>query len=61
MAAVVKSKHQEEIVDIFIKHWIAIFRAPGTRISDNGGEFNNTLFADMAEQFNINVKLKCKP
>ena len=29
LAAVVKSKHQEEIVDIFIKHWIAIFGAPG--------------------------------
>ena len=26
-------------------------------ISDNGGEFNNTLFTDKTEQFNINVKL----
>ena len=25
-------------------------------ISDNGGEFNNTLFTNMAELFNINVK-----
>ena len=55
-AAVVKSKRQEEIVDIFIKHWIAIFGAPEMIISDNGGEFNNTLFTNMAELFNINVK-----
>ena len=54
--AVVKSKRQEEIVDIFIKHWIAIFGAPGMIISDNGDEFNNTLFTNMAELFNINVK-----
>ena len=52
-AAVVKSKRQEEIVDIFIKHWIAIFGAPGMIISDNGGEFNSTLFTNMAE---LNVK-----
>ena len=55
-AAVVKYKRQEEIVDIFIKHWIAIFGAPGMIISDNGGEFNNTLFTNMAELFNLNVK-----
>ena len=35
-AAVVKSKGQEKI-DIFIKHWIAIFGASaGMIISDNG-------------------------
>ena len=54
--AVVKSKHQEEIVDIFIRHWIAIFGAPGMIISDSGGEFNNRLFTNMVEVFNINVK-----
>ena len=26
-------------------------------ISDNGGEFNNSLFTSMAEMFNINGKL----
>ena len=57
LAAVVKSKRQEEIVDIFIKHWIAIFGAPGMIISDNGREFNDNLFTSMAEIFNIIVKL----
>ena len=55
-ASVFKSKRQEEIVDIFIKHWITIFGAPGMLISDNASEFNNSLFANMAEMFNINIK-----
>ena len=55
-AAVVNSKRQEEIVDKFIKHWIAIFGAPCMIIPDNGGEFNNNLFTNMAEMFNIRVK-----
>ena len=41
-AAVVKSKGQEKIVDIFIKHWIAIFGASaGMIISDNGSNVIN--------------------
>ena len=53
-ASVVKSKKKEEVVDAFIKHWIAIFGAPGTILSDNGGEFSNDLFHMLGEQFNIN-------
>ena len=37
-AAVVKSKRQEEMADIFIKHWIAIFGAQVMIISDKCGE-----------------------
>ena len=47
-----RSKRKEEIVDTFIKHWIAVFEAPGVILSDNGGEFNNSLFLNMTEQFN---------
>ena len=54
-ASLVKSKKREEI-DAFIKYWIAIFGAPGTILSDNGGEFSNNLFHVLGEQFNINVK-----
>ena len=43
-ASVVKSKKKEEVVDAFIKDWIAIFGAPSTIFSDNGGEFSNDLF-----------------
>ena len=52
----VNSKKKEEVADVFIKHWIAIFGAPGTILSDNGGEFSNDLFHVLDEQFNINVK-----
>ena len=55
-AAIVNSNRQEEIVDVFIKHWIAIFGAPGVVVSNNGGEFNNASFGKMATQFNIYLK-----
>ena len=54
--AAVRSKRKEEIVDNFINHWIAIFAAPGVILSDKRGEFNNSLFLNMAEQFNITLK-----
>ena len=47
---------KEEIVDTFSKHYIAIFGAPDMTLSDNGGEFNNRLFLNMAEQFNVTLK-----
>lgn len=47
-------KCQEEMGDIFIKHWNGTFRAPGMVIPDNKGELNNTLFTDMAKQFKGN-------
>ena len=55
-AAVVCWKRKEEIVDTFIKHWIAIFGAPGILLSDNDGQFNNSLFLHMAEQVTITLK-----
>ena len=55
-AAVVSSKRKEEIVDTFIKVWIVVFGAPGMILSNNGGEFNNSLFLNMTEQFNITLK-----
>ena len=55
-AAVACSKRKEEIVDTFSKHWIARFGAPDVILSDNGGDFNNSLFFNVAEQFNITLK-----
>ena len=55
-AAVVRSKRKEEIVDAFIKNWIVIFGAPGVILPDNGSEFSNSLFLNMAEEFNITLK-----
>jgi transposase InsO family protein len=54
-ACVVKSKQSSEIVGKFIQCWIGVHGAPKKVYSDNGGEFNNAEFRDMAENFNIEV------
>ena len=57
IAAVVRWKWKEEIVDAFIKHYIAIFGAPSMVFSDNADEINNSLFLNMAEQLNISSRI----
>ena len=42
-------------IDTFIKHWKAVFGAPDMILSDNGAEFNNSLFLNMAEQFTLKI------
>ena len=55
-AAVVNSKRQEEIVNTFIRCWIAIFAASGVIISNKCDKFSNSLLVDIAEQLNIVLK-----
>ena len=52
---VVKSKDKQTILRAIMTGWIARFGAPGQFLSDNGGEFNNEEFREMAEAFNIRV------
>lgn len=40
----------------FVTHWISIHGPPRKVFCDNGLEFNNQEFGDMAENFNIEVK-----
>ena len=40
------------IIDLTFEHWIALFGAPNRFLSDNGGEFNNELYKEMAELLN---------
>ena len=54
-AAIITSKHKEVIIDLIFKHRIALFGAPNRSLSDNGGEFNNELYKEMAELLNIEV------
>ena len=54
-AAVVKSKHKEEIVKTIFQHWIVLFGPPYQILSDNRGEFNNELLREMSNQLNIFV------
>ena len=56
-AAVVLSKRKVEIADTFIKHWIVVFKVPGVTFSDNRDKFNNNLFLNSDEYFNINLKI----
>ena len=57
-AAVIKSKHKEEIVKAIFQHWIVLFDPPNQILSDNGGEFNNELLREMSDQLNIFVRSK---
>ena len=50
------SKESSEILRAIFKHWIAYFGTPGSFLTDNGREFNNQLFRDMAQNLNIIVR-----
>ena len=50
-AAVVNSRRKEKFFNIFMKYWIAVFDAPRVVISDDRGEFKNSLLIDLAEHF----------
>lgn len=52
---VVKSKEKEVILHAVMTGWIAKFGSPRQFLSDNGGEFSNEAFIEMAESFNIRV------
>ena len=54
-AVVCKSKEPKEIVSGIIKCWISIFGPPMKFLTDNGGEFANELFVELAESFNIKI------
>ena len=54
-AAVIPCKTKEVIIENIFKHWISIFGCPKKFLSDNGGEFNNELFRNMAELLNVEV------
>ena len=55
-AAVVKSKHKEEIVNAIFQYCIALFGPPNQKFSDNGGEFNKELLKEISDQLNIFVR-----
>ena len=51
----IRNKQKSTIVKAVIKHWISMFGPPDKFLSDNGGEFVNDEFTEMAEKFNITV------
>ena len=52
---VCKSKAPKEILRGVFQCWIAIFGSPQKFLTDNGGEFGNKEFLEMAEQMNVRV------
>ena len=55
MTAALTSKHAKVVVENIFKLWITIFGCPKRFLSDNGGEFANQEFRDVAEALNIQV------
>ena len=56
MACRVKNKKPETIVDSVLNHWIRIFGSPQYFLTDNGGEFVNSILLELCEKFNIELK-----
>ena len=54
-SAIGKYKNKEVSVEKIFTHWIAVFGCPIKFLSDNGGEYNNSLFRDMVELLNVEV------
>ena len=48
-------KESTNILTAIFKHWIAYFGALGAFLTDNGREFDNQFFRDMAQNLNIVV------
>ena len=54
-AVVIKSKDPEVVIQGLIKCWISIFGPPGKFMVDNGGEFANSEFIELAESMNVRI------
>ena len=52
-AALITTKHQDEIIRKVYLIWIGYFGYPQKFMSDNGGEFSNEKFREMNEKLNI--------
>ena len=56
VAVKLSSKESAEILKVVFKFWIAYFGTPDAFLTDNGREFNNQSFRDMAQNLNIVVR-----
>ena len=51
----IPSKESFDIINAIFKYWITYFGTPGSILTDNGREFNNQSFWNMAQNLNIIV------
>ena len=56
VAAVLKNKESCEIVSHVFKYWVSYFGAPRSFLTDNGREFDNMEFREMAQNLNSIVR-----
>ena len=56
VAGMLKSKQADEILNVVLRQWIAYFGPPSNFLVDNGGEFANESFYDMAQNLNIVIR-----
>ena len=52
----IPNKESSNIINAIFKYWITYFGTPGSILTDNGKEFNNQSFWDMAQNLNIIVR-----
>ena len=52
---VCKSKDKDVIAEGILKVWLSYFGQPKRFLADNGGEFANRVYAELCEQFNIEM------
>ena len=52
----ISSKVSSDIISAIFKHWITYFGTPEAILTDNGREFNNQSFWDIAQNLNIVVR-----
>ena len=56
-AGIIRSKEADVIINEYMSKWVSVYGAPKTGVyTDNGGEFNNNNFLEMAGMLNMNVK-----
>ena len=56
VAVKVMNKESKEIITKVLRFWVSYFGAPDIFLTDNGREFDNEEFRDMAQNLNIVVK-----
>ena len=52
--AVLKTKHEEEIVKAIFQYWSVLFGPQNQRLSDNGGELNSEFLREISDQLKDN-------
>ena len=53
---IIYNKNKDTVAGAICSSWIAIFGNPNKYMADNGGEFANSVYDELCEQFNIEIQ-----